>query len=159
MLLKGMAAIGFMAIALVIATGTMTSVNEQTEAARTRSVTDSNISTCSTGVGVTSCDLTLSETSQYSDISVNGGTVLETSPSSVDRTTTSTLNQERTIVTVTGLTASTAYLFDVSYFGLAAGVDQTTSSLMQYIPMVIVLGVVFISLLWLLSTMGVLSRS
>ena len=78
MLLKGMAAIGFMAIALVIATGTMTSVNEQTEAARTRSVTDSNISTCSTGVGVTSCDLTLSETSQYSDISVNGGTVLET---------------------------------------------------------------------------------
>ena len=158
MLLKGLATIGFMAIALVVSTGTMSSVNEQTEAARTRSVTDSNVSTCSTGVGVTQCEIDLSETSQYSEISVNGGSVLETSPSSVGRTGQTTLNNERNKITITGLTASTSYIFDISYFGLAAGVDQTTSNVMQYIPMVIIFGVLFISLLWLLSTTGVLGK-
>jgi len=158
MLLKGMATIGFMAIAVIVSTGTMTSVNTQTEAARTRSVTDSNVSTCTTGVGVTQCEIDLTETSQYSDISVNGGSVLETSPSSVDRTDQTTLNNDRTKITITGLTASTSYIFDINFFGLASGVDQTTSNVMQYIPMVIIFGVLFISLLWLLSTTGVLGK-
>lgn len=77
---------------------------------------------CTTGVGQTSCALTL--TSAHAFPSTSGMTVQQTAPSSVDVTASSSLSEDRLTVTVAGLLASTSYSFTVTY--LAADADVST---------------------------------
>tara|TARA_R100000808_G_scaffold24926_1_gene59433 strand:+ start:7600 stop:8064 length:465 start_codon:yes stop_codon:yes gene_type:complete len=150
-----MMAIAFMALAFVISIGVLQPVNDKTESARTKQVIDTNKSCDNPIVApATSCEVTLSEQSQYAVISTNGGGVQETSPTSTDRTSSTTVSTDRTKITVTGLTAGTSYLFTITYYGLNTGVDQFTSNVMQYIPIMLILGSLFIALLWLLTSLN-----
>jgi len=160
MIIKSVTAIAFMGIALVIAIGVLQPVNDKTESARTRQVIDTNKG-CDNPIpiGETSCEVTLSEQSQYAEISTNSGSVIETSPTTTDRTSSSVVSTDRTKITISGLTAGQSYLFTITYYGLATGVDQFTSNVMQYIPLLLVLGAVFISMLWLLSSLGAVRRA
>ena len=58
--------------------------------------------------------------------------------------------------TATSLACTTGFLFTVNYLELASGVDQNTSNIMQYIPLLLVLGAVFIAMLWLLTALKVI---
>lgn len=88
---------------------------------------------CTTGVGETSCDVTLSVASAYSG--TDEMTVEETSPSTVDRTATSTVSG--TTVTVGGLTESNTYEFTIDYkrvtAELSAELNVALGSLAQWI--------------------------
>ena len=70
--------------------------------------------TCTTLAGETSCAVTLVSPHAFA-FTADGMTVLETTPGSVDRTSTSTLASDRTALTVAGLTASTDYTFTVTH--------------------------------------------
>lgn len=164
MLLKGILAAGFMLIALVVTIGVIGPVNEQVEAARTQNATATNLA-CTTGSSDTTCNITLPTQSQYSYLGnftnasgtlVSGGTVEQTSPTSADKTAASTIATDRVTITVSGLASSTSFLFTVNYLELASGVDQNTSNIMQYIPLLLVLGAVFVAMLWLLSALKVI---
>lgn len=81
--------------------------------ARTVEVIEAGL-TCTTGAGSTSCAVTLVSPHAFA-FAADGMTVLETSPGSADRTSTSTLASNRTTLTVAGLSASTAYTFTVTH--------------------------------------------
>lgn len=97
---------------------------------------------CSTGVGETSCIVTISVASAYEG--TDEMTVEETSPSSVDRTATSTLSG--TSVTVGGLSGSTAYEFTINYRRVTAGLpvelNVAMGSLVQWLLAMALAGLV-----------------
>ena len=157
MLLKGLSVLIIMSVGLVISTSMMAGVNETMETARSRAVQETNLS-CNVPVDKTSCTFTLAEASQYT--STTQMTITETSPgSNVNRTNASSVGSDRKTITVTGLVASTNYLFTTDFKGVAAGVDNTTSQVMALLPLLIVFGVLIISMLWLLSSLGVLDSA
>lgn len=109
--------------------------------------TDQQVDTglaCSTG-SATSCTITLSQKSAYEPVAPNWE-VLETSPGSVDRTSTSVLSNNLQDVTVSGLTASTSYVFTVDYFKVNASVANATSldSILKRFNLLIVIGLLII---------------
>ena len=102
--------------------------------------TDQQVDTglaCSTG-SATSCTITLSVAPNWE--------VLETSPGSVDRTSTSVLSNNLQDVTVSGLTASTSYVFTVDYYKVNASVANATSldSILKRFNLLIVIGLLII---------------
>lgn len=111
------------------------SVIEAVGLARSTGATESL--NCSTGVGQTSCDVTLSSASAFSGMEYV--TVTETSPGSVDRTSGSTLASDGVTLTVGGLVASTAYTFDVGYRHVRDGVPGPLNAAMQA-PLQVLIG-------------------
>ena len=93
---------------------------------------------CSTGVGETSCTLTLAADHAFPDTSAM--TVTETAPGSVDRTSTTTVQTDRSMITIAGLTASTAYTFDVDYVVVAANVSTELNAMLTFLPFIIGVG-------------------
>ena len=109
--------------------------------------TDQQIDTglaCSTGLA-TSCTVTLTQKSAYEPVAPNWS-VTETSPSSVNRTTTSVLSSNLQDVAVSGLIASTSYVFTVDYFKVNTSVASATSldSILKRFNLLIVIGLLII---------------
>jgi len=109
--------------------------------------TDQQIDTglaCSTG-SATECTVTLTEKSAYEPVAPNW-TVTETSPGSVNRTATSVLSSNLQDVTVSGLTASTSYVFTIDYYKVDTNVENATSlnSVLKRFNLLIVIGLLII---------------
>jgi len=99
---------------------------------------------CSTGVGETSCDITLTAASAFADNT--GLAVNETVPAAVNRTSTSTLGDDRLTITVAGLIASTAYTFTVDYLDVNAQVAASTGldGFLAALPLIFAVGALFL---------------
>ena len=98
---------------------------------------------CSTGVGQSSCDVTLASTHAYADTTAM--TVTETSPGATDRTATSSLNaSDRTTLSVGGLSPSTAYGFTVDYAVVDSNVSGSLNQLLTSLPLLLVIGLLAI---------------
>ena len=97
---------------------------------------------CATGVGETSCTITLDNKSAFQPSTPNW-TVLMTSPLSQDVTSNSVLSNNLQTVTISGLTASTPnYSFKVTYYKVNASVDQASylDDVLKRYPFFIVMG-------------------
>ena len=127
------------------------SIVNTNEATRTQSASDTGLS-CSTAVGETSCEVTISTRHEYATNSQM--TVSETSPSSVDRTATTTVATDRRTLTVAGLTQSTSYLFNVSYAEIADNVSEGLNDLMSLMPILLVIGFIAVVLISAFVVMG-----
>lgn len=93
---------------------------------------------CTTGVGETSCTLTLAAEHGWADTS--DMTVTETSPGSADRTAQTTVQSDRTMILVSGLSPSTSYTFTVQYVVVAAGISAELAGLLQFTPFIVGFG-------------------
>ena len=156
MIIKGVTAVVIMALSFVIVSSMMVEVNQANESVRTQSAT-ANLG-CTPSGSNTYCDITLPSKHQYDTAA--SMTVTETSPgSNVNRTSDSVLQSDQVTIRVSNLVAATAYLFTVDYKALAQGVDQTTSDVMALLPLGMVVGVLIISILWLLSSLGVMTSA
>jgi len=143
------------ALTLVFAVvfGVMLLPNIGDELHRIRADETSGSLNCSTGVGESECDVTLPSAHFFA-----GGeflTVTETSPGSGVRT--ATLAADQTTVTVSGLSAETAYTFAVAYevanpnLSNASGADD----LLRVFPFLFVIGVVVIGVVMALGSFRV----
>ncbi len=119
----------------------LVNLNERT---RTAAASDTG-STCTTGSGETSCSFNLADPHEYSNTTQM--TVNETSPSSVDRTGSTTVESNRQTLTVAGLTESTVYLFDVTYKERAENVSDGLNDFMRQLPVLVVLGFFAVALI------------
>ena len=154
MIIKGVTAVVILLLSFVITSSMMEQVNQANEDVRTQARTATGLG-CTVASNATSCDITLPSKHQYDTLA--RATVTETSPgSNVNRTSDSTLGSNRITISITGLTASTSYLFTVNYYELAQGVNQNTADVMSLIPLFMVFGTLIISILWLLSSLGVM---
>ena len=120
--------IGFIVVAFgfLILSVTIFPISQKVNSLRTAQVTDTGLA-CATGVGETSCTVTLSALSAYEPIAFTGNAVVsETSPSSVVRTSTTVLNSNLNTITIQGLTQSTSYLFNVEFYKVADSVAGAT---------------------------------
>ena len=97
---------------------------------------------CTTISGATSCAVTLANAHAYYDTSRLA--ITETSPGSSSRS--GTLGSNRTTLTVSGLAASTAYTFSVSYQSVSSTVSSTLDTVMKLLPTVII-GSMFVALI------------
>ncbi len=96
---------------------------------------------CSTGVGQSSCDVTLIASHAYADTTAM--VVTETSPGSADRTSNSSISaSDRVTVTVSGLSASTAYVFTIDYAIVDPSVSGPLGQLLASLPLLLVVGLV-----------------
>lgn len=138
--------IGFVVVAFgfLILTVTIFPISQKVNALRTTQLTDTGLA-CATGVGETSCTVTLSATSAYEPVAFNG-VITETSPSSVVRTNTSVLNSNLNTVTISGLTQSTSYLFNVEYYKVTDSVANAThlDSLLKRFNLLFVVGTLLV---------------
>ena len=120
--------IGFIVVAFgfLILSVTIFPISQKVNSLRTAQVTDTGLA-CATGVGETSCTVTLSALSAYEPIAFTGNAVVsEASPSSVVRTSTTVLNSNLNTITIQGLTQSTSYLFNVEFYKVADSVAGAT---------------------------------
>ena len=138
--------IGFMVVAFgfLILTVTIFPISQKVNALRTSSITDTGLA-CATGAGETTCTVTLTNKSAYEPVAFNGS-VTETSPSTVIRTSTSILNSSLNTITISGLTQSTSYLFDVEYFKVSDAVAGAThlDSLLKRFNLLFVVGTLLV---------------
>tara|TARA_R110002012_G_scaffold317703_1_gene534642 strand:- start:5960 stop:6439 length:480 start_codon:yes stop_codon:yes gene_type:complete len=138
--------IGFVVVAFgfLILTVTIFPISQKVNALRTTQLTDAGLA-CATGAGETSCTVTLSALSAYEPVAFNG-TVTETSPSSVVRTSTSILNSSLNTVTISGLTQNTSYLFDVQYYKVTDSVANAShlDSLLKRFNLLYVVGTLLV---------------
>ncbi len=121
------------------------------EAKRTDDAAETGL-VCSTGVGQSSCNIVLAVKHQYSDTTQM--TVTETSPSSVDRTSTTTVDPDRVTLIVGGLVASTAYTFNVDYKQIAANVSDGLNDFLRQVPVLVVIGIFAVALLAAVAVIG-----
>lgn len=126
----------------------LTDINEET---RTDPTTATGLA-CTTGVGETSCIITIPTNHQYSDTTQM--TVTETSPSSVDRTSTTAVGSDRTSLSVSGLASSTSFLFDVDYREIAANVSAGLNDFLRQVPVFVVIGIFAVALLATVAVIG-----
>jgi hypothetical protein len=131
MLLKAVVGALLLSFAVLIVTATLPKVASTIASVRTDAAQDAGLN-CSTGSGETSCEITLTDESAYPDTSAM--TVTETSPGSADRTSSTTVQADRTTLTIAGLTASTSYTFTVDYDAVAADIDGPLNSLLVFVP-------------------------
>ncbi len=99
---------------------------------------------CTTGVGQTSCDVTLDSQHLFEDST--GLAVTETSPGSGSLTSTLTPSDQVTL-TIEGLSASTSYAFSINYLTEKEVLTEygLFNDLLQMIPNIVVLMVVGLS--------------
>lgn len=135
---SGIGAIAFVFFLLMILIPVLPDLIDRTEDARTDSEQETGLA-CSTGVGETSCSVTLAEEHAFEDTTAM--TVTETSPSSVDRTTNASLASDGVTVTVGGLSASTSYEFTVDYLVLAPGLSGPADRFLRAFGIWVVIGV------------------
>lgn len=131
MALRAILAALVMVFVIVIVTVTLPAITAANEDVRTDSAQETGLS-CSTGVGETTCTLTLAAAHAYPDTS--GMVVTETSPGSTDRTSAATVQADRTMVALTGLTASTSYMFTVDYAVVATNVSSGLNAFLSFVP-------------------------
>lgn len=129
--------LGSMFVGIAIMLAVLPDLVDLNETTRTASASDAG-STCTTGVGETSCSFNLSTPHEYSDTTQM--TVNETSPSSVDRTSTTTVAANRQTLTVSGLGSSTVFLFNVDYKDRAVNVSSGLNDFMRQIPVLVIIG-------------------
>ena len=137
--------IGFIVVAFgfLILSVTIFPISQKVNSLRTAQVTDTGLA-CATGVGETSCTVTLSA---YEPIAFTGNAVVsETSPSSVVRTSTTVLNSNLNTITIQGLTQSTSYLFNVEFYKVADSVAGAThlDSLLKRFNLIFVIGTLLV---------------
>lgn len=96
-----------------------------------RSIAASESHSCTTSAGgVCSIDLD-GETYKYN---TEGMTVTETSPGAADRTAATTVSDDRTSISITGLTALTAYTFTVAYREVDPDLNSAYTSILNVSP-------------------------
>ena len=100
---------------------------------------------CTTSLAETSCDITLTNKNAYEPVAPNW-TVMETLPTSLDRTNSSVLSNNLQTVTVSGLSNSTSYTFTVDYFKVNADIASATSlnSILKRFNFLLVIGLMII---------------
>ena len=140
--------IGFIVVAFgfLILSVTIFPISQKVNSLRTAQVTDTGLA-CATGVGETSCTVTLSALSAYEPIAFTGNAVVsETSPSSVVRTSTTVLNSNLNTITIQGLTQSTSYLFNVEFYKVTDSVANAThlDSLLKRFNLIFVIGTLLV---------------
>ena len=140
--------IGFIVVAFgfLILSVTIFPISQKVNSLRTAQVTDTGLA-CATGVGETSCTVTLSALSAYEPIAFTGNAVVsETRPSSVVRTSTTVLNSNLNTITIQGLTQSTSYLFNVEFYKVADSVAGAThlDSLLKRFNLIFVIGTLLV---------------
>lgn len=143
MLMKALLAIFGLFASVVIALVFLPTIVNKNEALRTDPRTSTGLQ-CATGSG-TSCSITLPSAHEYADTSFM--TVTETNPGSSDRTATSTVSANRLSVTVSGLSSSTTYTFNVAYSEKAANISEGLNDGLKLSPLIIVAGIVVIAVL------------
>ena len=133
----GLLVLGF---GFLILSVTILPIANKVSALRTDPVTDTGLS-CTTSASATFCTVTLSEYSAYAPVAPQF-VVTEPTPGSVVRTSTSVLNSGLNTVTISGLTVSTAYLFNIEYFKVDTTVQSAThlDSLLKRWNLILVLG-------------------
>lgn len=124
----------FLVVILVMVS--LPAIASTSAAVRTDAAQDTGVN-CTTGSGETSCTITLAAEHAWPDTTAM--TVTETSPGSADRTSQSTVQSDRTMVLISGLTASTSYTFTVDYAVQASDVSDALNSLLVPLPLLIVL--------------------
>tara|TARA_Y100000590_G_scaffold2797_2_gene3701 strand:+ start:1410 stop:1880 length:471 start_codon:yes stop_codon:yes gene_type:complete len=137
---------GLGAIFLIIMTPTIFS---HTEELRTNPVTDTG-STCTTGGSDTTCIINLSKVHAFDDNS--NITVTETSPSSADWSTNTTLQSGGNSILISGLTSSTSYVFNISFFEVDSLVDSRLNQMLRFVPLGVVLIIIIGLILGITST-------
>lgn len=131
MLVKAVLGALVLSFATVIITVTLPAIAENISDVRTEASQETGLG-CSTGVGETSCSVTLAAEHAYPD--TTDMTVTETSPGSADWTSATTVGTDRATLTVTGLTASTSYTFTVDYRAVAANIGDPLNSVLTFVP-------------------------
>ncbi len=142
MLKTGLNAVLILGFGFVILVGALPDIVTRSETVRTNTAQETGLG-CSTGVGQSSCDVTLASTHAYADTTAM--TVTETSPGATDRTATSSLNaSDRTTLSVGGLSPSTAYGFTVDYAVVDSNVSGSLNQLLTSLPLLLVIGLLAI---------------
>jgi len=95
---------------------------------------------CATAAGETSCTLTLAADHAFPDTSAM--TVTETAPGSADRTSSTTVQTDRSMITIAGLSESTSYTFNVDYAVVAPDVDAGLNAFLTFMPFIVGVGAV-----------------
>lgn len=103
---------------------------------------------CTTGADEATCDLTLSEEHAYADTTAL--TVVETSPGAGDRTSNTTVGEDRVTLTVAGLSAtSTPFTFDVDYSVVDPDISAMLNGVLSRFGILIVLGLLAVMVFWI----------
>lgn len=119
-------------------------ISKQVNSLRTDTQTDVGLG-CTTGVAATSCVVTLSNKSAYQPSAPNWE-INETSPSSVDRTSTSSLGTNLLDVTISSLSPSTTYAFTIEYYKVDSAVQSATNldSVLKRFNFLVVIGALIV---------------
>ena len=121
-ILIGISALFGLLLCTAFAIAFLPNVADLVNTARTDPTTQTGL-TCTTD-GAGACTITLADAHMHSDTS--GMTVTETSPSSADRTTDTTVGADRVTLSLTGLASTTTYTFTVDYEKVDAQASTAT---------------------------------
>lgn len=137
MIRSGLVAVIFLAFTAIVIAIFLGDIVTLSEGTRTDAAQEAGL-TCTTGVGETTCTITLPAEHEYPD--TTGLTVTETSPGAGDWTANTTVSTDRVTLTITGLTASTVYVFTANYLVLAPGISNVLNGFLRLLPVLVVLG-------------------
>ena len=140
MLKKGLLGLIVVGFGFFILSILLLPISNQVQELRTDAVQDVGLS-CTTDVSG-DCPLVLSRKSAYEPIAPNWF-IMETSPTSSDKTANGQLNSDLINISMTGLTPSIAYQFTVDYYAVNATVASATSldSILKRFNMILTIGV------------------
>ena len=97
---------------------------------------------CTTALAATSCTVTLDHTTVEQN--TYNMTVDETSPGTVNRTSTTAVAEDYETLTISGLTASTTYAFSIDYQRDNPANTSATTGVLKVTPLLFVLGIVIL---------------
>ena len=98
---------------------------------------------CTTGAAATSCNVLLKD----STTTMEGITVLEQSPGTVDRTAQTTLSNDQSYLVIAGLTGGQTYNFSVTWPKINDGVGTGLNQLLRSLPLLVVIGMAVVLVL------------
>ena len=106
---------------------------------------------CTTGATANSCNVQLQTSggvpSPSANTTMEGITVMEQTPAVVDRTTSTTLSNDQSYITISSLTGKTTYTFNVTYPQINAGIGTGLNSLLRALPLLVVIGMAVVLVL------------
>ena len=106
---------------------------------------------CTTGATANSCNVQLQTSggvpSPSANTTMDGITVMEQTPAVVDRTTSTTLSNDQSYITISSLTGNTTYTFNVTYPQINAGIGTGLNSLLRALPLLVVIGMAIVLVL------------
>lgn len=106
---------------------------------------------CTTGATANSCNVQLQTSggvpSPSANTTMEGITVMEQTPAVVDRTTSTTLSNDQSYITISSLTGNTTYTFNVTYPQINAGIGTGLNSLLRALPLLVVIGMAIVLVL------------